>query len=92
MNWRRGRSGRPLARAKARLRREGANVCWRCGGGIDLDLPPNHPMAWTLDHKVPLSRGGDALDPANHAEAHRRCNSAAGNRVTAPPQPTSRRW
>ncbi|GAA1766101.1 HNH endonuclease [Streptomonospora arabica] len=94
LDYRRGRSGRPLARAKARLKREGSNVCWSCGKPIDLSLDVRHPMSWTLDHATPLSRGGDPLDPSNHREAHRRCNSIRGNRadVTWPKQATSRAW
>ncbi|MFF2475095.1 HNH endonuclease [Streptomyces sp. NPDC058066] len=67
-----------------------------------LDLRPQHPrqrrrppapLAFTLDHLVPLSLGGDLLDPANARSAHRRCNSARGNRATVKqPQRGSRRW
>ncbi|WP_304452897.1 HNH endonuclease [Nocardiopsis sp. YSL2] len=97
LEYRRGRSGRPLARAKAKLKREGSNLCWRCGGAIDMQLTavaPNHADAWTLDHLTPLSQGGSALDPANHREAHRRCNSARGNRADSAPaqQVNSRNW
>ncbi|HLU99148.1 MAG TPA: HNH endonuclease [Thermobifida alba] len=95
LNYRRGRSGRPLARAKARLKREGSNTCWLCGRPIDLTLPTIHPMSWTLDHAIPLSLRPDlALDPSNHREAHRRCNSIRGNRTTTPfpQQANSRAW
>ncbi|TQN30602.1 HNH endonuclease [Haloactinospora alba] len=94
-NYRQGRSGRPLARAKARLKREGSNVCWLCGRSIDVSLPSTSPMSWTLDHAIPLSVRPDlALDPSNHREAHRRCNSTRGNRtdVTWPKQANSRNW
>ncbi|WP_371674455.1 HNH endonuclease [Streptomyces sp. NBC_00289] len=70
--------------------------CWLCGHNIDPRLDPRHPMSWTLDHLVPLSRGGDLLDPANARPAHRRCNSSKGNRAMATPQVApqraSRRW
>ncbi|MGW0795175.1 HNH endonuclease [Streptomyces sp. NPDC002692] len=68
--------------------------CWICGHNI----PPNvdgrtHPLAFTLDHYVPLSRGGDLLDPANARSAHRRCNSARGNRPTVKARTqTTMRW
>ncbi|WP_309095297.1 HNH endonuclease, partial [Streptomyces sp.] len=50
--------------------------------------------AFTLDHAIPLSLGGDLLDPANARSAHRRCNSARGNRITQtlPQARASRRW
>ncbi|MEV2277720.1 HNH endonuclease [Nocardiopsis sp. NPDC049922] len=97
LDYRRGRSGRPLARAKARLKREGSHVCWWCGHAIDMQLSqldPNHRDAWTLDHAIPLSHGGDPLDPGNHREAHRRCNSSRGNRTGPTPRQktNSRPW
>lgn len=95
LDYRRGRSGRPLQRLKAILKSEGANVCWICGRAIDLELSkldPNHREAWTLDHERPLSLGGDPLDITNAREAHRRCNSARGNRPPKPPVNASRRW
>jgi 5-methylcytosine-specific restriction endonuclease McrA len=66
--------------------------CWICGHSIDPDLDSRHPMSFTLDHLIPLSKGGDLLDPANARSAHRRCNSARGNRTTPRPLQASRRW
>lgn len=42
--------------------------CWLCG----------HLGADTLDHVVPVSKGG-TNDPDNLRPAHRACNSARGN-------------
>lgn len=95
-NYRRGRSGRPFNRAKDRLRREGDHVCWICGQQIDMTLRQGDGAGWdwTLDHVLPLSLDDQdmALDPSNHREAHRRCNSSRGNRVVQPPITGSRRW
>lgn len=70
--------------------------CWLCGKGIAYSITGpeagKHPLAFTLDHLVPLSKGGDLLDPANARSAHRRCNSARGNRMTVKTAGTSRRW
>ncbi|MBC3989345.1 HNH endonuclease [Streptomyces sp. AC563] len=67
--------------------------CWLCGHNIGYNLDPRHPLSFTLDHLVPLSRGGSLLDPANARSAHRRCNSARGNRTAArQSQRASRRW
>lgn len=70
--------------------------CWLCGSDIDYDITGReagtHPMAFTLDHLIPLSRGGDLLDPANARSAHRRCNSARGNRMNLKTSGASRRW
>lgn len=68
--------------------------CWICGHNIPPDVDGRrHPLAFTLDHYVPLSRGGDLLDPANARSAHRRCNSARGNRPTVKARTqTAMRW
>lgn len=88
------RNGRPYRRLVAAQKALGL-PCWICGHDIPAALDARHPLSYTLDHLVPLSRGGSLLDPANARSAHRRCNSARGNRVQATAQrqmPTSRRW
>ncbi|QIS16485.1 HNH endonuclease [Nocardia arthritidis] len=92
----RRRSGldhRAYRRAKDKLRRQ-SQICHLCGGVIDLKLSteyPNHPDAWTADHITPRSRGGHLLGEMK--AAHRRCNSARGNRPPEQVQlPTSRVW
>lgn len=70
--------------------------CWLCGHDIRYDIKGveagKDPDAFTLDHLVPLSRGGSLLDPANARSAHRRCNSARGNRTSIKQARASRRW
>ncbi|MFJ1581569.1 HNH endonuclease [Streptomyces sp. NPDC088182] len=89
------RNGRPYRRLTAQQRSLGL-PCWLCGHNIDYGirgpLAGKHPAAFTLDHLVPLSRGGDLLDPANARSAHRRCNSARGNRTSIKQPRASRRW
>lgn len=51
--------------------------CWICGGSIDMNLPPTHGRAFTLDHLVPLSQGG-TMD-GEVKPAHRSCNSSRGD-------------
>lgn len=85
------RNGRPYRRLVAQMKAQG-DPCWLCGHNIDPRLDARHPLSFTLDHAVPLSRGGDLLDPANARPAHRRCNSARGNRITPRTLTTSRRW
>lgn len=91
-----GRGGRPFRRLLAQVRAS-SDTCWRCGHLIDMTLDHQRdPMGSTLDHVIPLSLGGDPLDPANARHAHRRCNSRRGNRIgradTQAPMPTSRVW
>lgn len=90
------RNGRPYRRFCAQQRALRL-PCWLCGEPIRYDITGRpagrHPDAFTLDHIVPISRGGRLLDPANARSAHRRCNSARGNRTTTTaPQRSSRRW
>lgn len=66
---------------RARIRRQLERhpeqaVCWICGGAIDLTAPKGHPQSLTLDHIVPLARGG-VLDETRPAHAH--CNSSRGD-------------
>ncbi|MFF3643390.1 HNH endonuclease [Streptomyces sp. NPDC002564] len=85
------RNGRPYRRLVARQKALGL-PCWICGHNIPEGVDGRtHPLAFTLDHEQPLSRGGDLLDPANARSAHRRCNSARGARTTARPTSTPRR-
>jgi 5-methylcytosine-specific restriction endonuclease McrA len=65
--------------ARVIVERDGA-VCHLCGQPIDLALHGWNPMGLTLDHVIPLARGGphtiDNLKPA-----HRVCNTSKGARV-----------
>ncbi|MFF9215612.1 HNH endonuclease [Streptomyces viridosporus] len=90
------RNGRPYRTLCAQQRALGL-PCWYCGQPIDYSLTgyaaQRSAWAFTLDHATPLSLGGDLLDPANARSAHRRCNSARGNRsTTAKVDRQSRRW
>ncbi|GLP71051.1 hypothetical protein TUSST3_76710 [Streptomyces sp. TUS-ST3] len=76
------RNGRPYRRLVAAQKALGL-PCWICGHNIPANVDGRrHLFAFTLDHEQPLSKGGDLLDPANARSAHRRCNSARGNRPT----------
>ena len=74
--------------------------CALCGGAIDYSLPAGHPMSYELDEIIPVSLGGDPLDPNNVQPAHRICNQRKSNRVWAvtPPEvpqnpdACSRKW
>jgi 5-methylcytosine-specific restriction endonuclease McrA len=85
------RNGRPYRRLVTAVRAM-RHPCWLCGHDIPSGLDPRDPLSFTLDHVVPLSKGGSLLDPANARSAHRRCNSARGNRTSVKQQRASRRW
>jgi 5-methylcytosine-specific restriction endonuclease McrA len=73
-----GRDGRSWRKFVALCKRELPPVCHLCGGMINMGLHHNDPMAWTIDHRVPLAKGGAPEDLNNAAPAHRRCNSMKG--------------
>lgn len=55
--------------------------CHICEQPIDYTLPHLDPMAYVVDHIIPLARGGlDALE--NKAAAHRSCNRTKSDKVT----------
>ncbi|MEV5184242.1 HNH endonuclease [Streptomyces werraensis] len=90
------RNGRPYRRLCAWLRAQRL-PCWLCGRDIGYDLDPRHPLSFTLDHLEPVSKRPDLLLSRENARpAHRRCNSAKGNRTKPSPrvasQRASRRW
>lgn len=61
---------------RERMWKQRMRDCYYCD--LRLTLERNKPNSMTLDHKMPLSRGG--LDkPRNHVPACARCNQAKGN-------------
>lgn len=81
-NPKRGRGGRPYERLKKEIYKR--VICWICGKPVDYTVPPRHPMAPSVDHRVPLhppdgSPGGHPTDPRNAELAHYGCNSRRGN-------------
>lgn len=54
--------------------------CHLCGKRVGKKLAHPHPRSASLDHVVPLTKGG-AHDPANVRLAHLGCNSSKGNRA-----------
>lgn len=66
-------------------------ICWLCGKPVQYDVGPRHPLAPSLDHRHPLNKGGDLLDPDNAELAHYGCNSARhDNPVSSARRPRSR--
>lgn len=62
---------------RARIFKRDNYVCKICGQPIDFGLPPGDPMSGTIDHIIPLSKGG-WHGPDNVQSAHLRCNSKKG--------------
>lgn len=57
-------------------------LCGICSTPVDPDLSHPHPMSPSLDHILPLSRGGTHTYE-NVQLAHLTCNVSKGNRVAA---------
>src|SRR5690625_189169 len=58
-------------------------TCQLCGGQVDMELKWPDPGFPSIDHVIPLSRGGSDLK-TNIQLAHLRCNIAKGDQVQAP--------
>jgi hypothetical protein len=60
-------------------------ICQLCNKRVALKKCAPHPNSPTLDHIVPLSKGG-THEPINVQLAHFRCNSLRGNHGPAQPR------
>jgi len=58
-------------------------VCAICGGEIDFDRKYPDPMSVSVDHIIPISRGGHPSDIDNLQLVHMRCNIAKSNKISA---------
>ena len=56
-------------------------VCYLCGKPVDFSLQPPHPLSATVDHVIPIDKGGSPDDIDNLHLAHRVCNRAKGVRL-----------
>src|SRR5690625_4198334 len=57
------------------------NTCGICGHPVDFSLKPPHPMAPTLDHIIPVSKGGHPSDIDNLQLAHWTCNRQKSDKI-----------
>lgn len=61
-----------------RLIARGRPPCHLCGKEIDYAASHLEPLSFTIDHVIPINKGGqDTLE--NLAAAHRRCNLRKGD-------------
>jgi 5-methylcytosine-specific restriction endonuclease McrA len=84
------RSHRRWQRLRAHILATHPPVCHICNQPIDLSLPGTNEMGPTVDHVVPITRGGAMWDPTNLRPAHRKHNGSKGDREHKPPR--SREW
>jgi 5-methylcytosine-specific restriction endonuclease McrA len=75
--------------------RRGKPPCALCEQPIDYTLHYLDPMAYVVDHIVPLAKGG-VDDLANKQAAHRSCNRTKSDKLAEDMGPrtfvTSRTW
>lgn len=59
--------------------------CQLCGKKVNSGLVYPHPMSWSLDHVIPIARGGEH-SYANTQLAHLLCNSRKHATIREPQQ------
>ncbi len=56
-------------------------ICALCGKPVDFSLKYPHPLSPTIDHIIPISKGGHPSDIDNLQLAHRCCNRKKGDKL-----------
>lgn len=69
-----------LYRANRRRILMSQSVCAICGRPVDMELKAPDPMAPTVDHIIPVSKGGHPSDLNNLQLAHWICNRMKSDR------------
>ena len=59
-------------------------VCGICGKPVDFSYKNPHPLAPTVDHIIPVSKGGHPSDISNLQLAHRCCNRQKSDSLMEP--------
>lgn len=57
------------------------DICGICGKPVDKTLKSPHPMSATVDHIIPVTKGGHPSDLSNLQLAHRSCNREKSNKL-----------
>lgn len=56
-------------------------LCGICGKPVDFSYRYPHPLSPTVDHIIPVSKGGHPSDISNLQLAHRCCNREKSDKV-----------
>ena len=62
------------------------SVCALCGKPVDMTLKFPHPLSKSIDHIIPVSRGGHPSDINNLQLAHLCCNNEKSSKMIDPRQ------
>jgi 5-methylcytosine-specific restriction endonuclease McrA len=57
------------------------SVCAICGKPVDKTLKSPHPLSATVDHIIPINKGGHPSDISNLQLAHRCCNREKSDKI-----------
>ena len=57
------------------------SVCGICGRPVDFEIKYPHPMSATVDHIIPINRGGHPSDIENLQLAHFTCNRQKSDKL-----------
>ena len=57
------------------------DTCGICGAPVDKTLPHGDPMAPTIDHIIPIAKGGHPSDMDNLQLAHWTCNRQKSDKL-----------
>ena len=56
-------------------------ICGICGKPVDFSYRAPHPLSPTVDHIIPVSKGGHPSDISNLQLAHRCCNRQKSDKL-----------
>jgi len=56
-------------------------ICGICGKPVDMSLKYPHPMSKTIDHIIPIAKGGHPSDLDNLQLAHWTCNRQKSDKI-----------
>ena len=56
-------------------------ICGICGKPVDFSYRNPHPLAPTVDHIIPVTKGGHPSDLSNLQLAHRCCNRQKSDKL-----------
>ena len=56
-------------------------ICGICGKPVDYSYKYTHPLSPTVDHIIPVSKGGHPSDLRNLQLAHRCCNRQKSDKL-----------
>jgi len=62
-------------------------ICGICGKPVDFSYKYPHPLSPTVDHIIPVAKGGHPSDMDNLQLAHRCCNREKSDKLFASNRP-----